>query len=191
MPDRARPTVSGSNIRSSRKAVSNATAPRTHDDEGGDRANRGGNSDLLAVQGQMGNRAVSRMVSSLQSEGPAGRLGAFSPNAGASIQRKMIQRASFSELMSFWKQQELGQAPAPAPQGNKAAGGLPPEPAAIPAEVAEMNPILSESGDEQVEMQQEGGGGAAGYNTMGDGGLGGAAGYNTGYHTLGEGGPGG
>ncbi|MEP7217007.1 MAG: hypothetical protein ABI782_12200, partial [Anaerolineaceae bacterium] len=171
MPDRARRTLSGSKLRASRKAANNSTAPRTREDEG-DRVNRGGNSDLLAVQGQMGNRAVSRMVSALQSEGPAGRLGAFSPNAGASIQRKMIQRASFSELMSFWKQQELGQAPAPAPQGNKAAGGLPPEPAAIPAEVEEMNPILSESEGEQEEMEG-GGGGMAGYNTMGMGGLGG------------------
>ena len=45
--------------------------------------------------------------------------------------------------MAFWKQQELGQPPAPAPKGKQEAKNLPPEPSPIPSDVAEDNPVLA------------------------------------------------
>ena len=73
-------------------------------------------------------------------------FGAGRPFAPALVSRKaspVIQRAKFSELMAFWKQQELGQPPAPAPTGKQEAKNLPPEPSPIPSDVAQDNPVLT------------------------------------------------
>jgi len=103
--------------------------------------------DLLGMQRVVGNRSVARMVALGGRNARAG-LGQrqSQPFAPALVSRKaspIIQRAKFSELMAFWKQQELGQAPDPAPKGKQQANNLPPEPGAIPSDVAQDNPVLT------------------------------------------------
>ena len=112
--------------------------------------------DMLGLQRVIGNHAVARLVA-LGGRGAGSRLrGAAPTSAHLLVSRKVspiIQRAKFSELMAFWKQQELGQAPTPQPQGKKTAQNLPPEPAAVPEDVKQDNPVLTE--DKGPEQKSE------------------------------------
>jgi hypothetical protein len=100
--------------------------------------------DFLGMQRTVGNQSVARMIA-LGGRGARSRL--IGSAGTALLSRKVspiIQRANFAELMQFWKQQELGEAPKPQPQGKKEANNAPPEPAPIPQDVAVENPALVE-----------------------------------------------
>ncbi|MEO9255118.1 MAG: hypothetical protein ABI305_06235, partial [Tepidiformaceae bacterium] len=95
------------------------------------------------MQRTVGNQSVARMIAL----GGRGARSKFNTAGGtALLSRKVspvIQRANFAQLMQFWKQQELGEAPKPQPQGKKEANNAPPEPAPIPQDVAVDNPALT------------------------------------------------
>src|SRR6185437_14900388 len=69
----------------------------------------------------------------------------------------VIQRAKFAELMAFWKQQELGQPPEPTPKGKQPAQNLPPEPGAVPEDVKQDNPALTQQEDKGEDAKSAGG----------------------------------
>src|SRR5690242_2120086 len=68
--------------------------------------------DMLGMQRSVGNRTAAENVRE------RGATGLVSRKPGAPL---LIQRASFSELMAFWKKQELGQE-TQVPTGPKAKG---------------------------------------------------------------------
>jgi hypothetical protein len=120
----------------------------------------GENGDLLGMQRTVGNQSVARMIALGGREARSRIIGS---GATALLSRKpdpMIQRANFAELMQFWKQQELGQAPAPKPQGKREANNAPPEPAPIPQNVAVDNPALVEEPPGGAKSPVGGGGGS-------------------------------
>ena len=113
--------------------------------------NLGAKTDLLGMQRTVGNQSVARMIA-LGGRGARSKFTASGGGGTALLSRKVspvIQRANFAQLMQFWKQQELGEAPKPQPQGKKEANNAPPEPAPIPQDVAVDNPALA--GDQAVE----------------------------------------
>ena len=141
MPDRSPPQPQQSDQDASKKRSTSGLATEPLDAW----RYRGATNDLLGMQRVVGNRSVARMVA-LGGRNARSGFGQRQPFTAALVSRKaspVIQRAKFAELMSFWKQQELGQAPTPQPQGKKSAPNQPPEPSPIPQDVAQDNPVLT------------------------------------------------
>jgi len=118
---------------------------------------QGESDEVLQLQKAAGNRAVSETIGARQAEPPAQRL----LDAGGAT----VQRASFAELMAFWKKQELGQDPAKEEAKGEESPNVPPDPESLPEEVKAMNPAVEEEAGEQqqqprgpVAYQVDGGG---------------------------------
>jgi len=121
--------------------------------------------DLLNMQRTVGNRSVARMVAlggrgarhGISQHAAGGPSQAFAPTLVSRKASPVIQRAKFAELMAFWKQQELGQAPEPTPKGKQPAQNLPPEPGAVPEDVKQDNPALTQQEDKGEDAKSAGG----------------------------------
>ena len=118
---------------------------------------QGESDEVLQLQKAAGNRAVSETIGARQAAPPAQRL----MDAGGAT----VQRASFAELMAFWKKQELGQDPAKEEAKGEESPNVPPDPEFLPEEVKAMNPAVEEEAGEQqqqprgpVAYQVDGGG---------------------------------
>lgn len=117
------------------------------------------NDGVLDMQKTVGNHSVSRTIA-------LGGRPVQSGGATSLISRTtspVIQRAGFAELMAFWRQQELGEAPKPQPTGKKQAPNLPPEPSPIPEDVKQDNPVLTEDTGPEEKSGAGGQGPGAGY----------------------------
>jgi len=117
---------------------------------------QGESDDVLELQKTAGNRAVSGAIAAQAGQPPVQRL---SEGGGA-----VIQRATFAELMAFWKKQELGQDPAKEESKDEESPNTPPEPEALPEEVKAMNPGIEE---EQGEGETDGAQGPVAYQVDG------------------------
>ena len=106
---------------------------------------QGESDDVLELQKTAGNRAVSGAIAAQAGQSPVQRL---SEGGGA-----VIQRATFAELMAFWKKQELGQDPAKEESKDEESPNTPPEPEALPEEVKAMNPGLEEEHGEDEKQE--------------------------------------
>lgn len=106
---------------------------------------QGESDDVLELQKTAGNRAVSGAIAAQAGQPPLQRQ---SDGGGA-----VIQRATFAELMAFWKKQELGQDPAKEESKDEESPNTPPEPEALPEEVKAMNPGLEEEHGEDEKQE--------------------------------------
>jgi hypothetical protein len=112
--------------------------------------------DVLGMQHSVGNRTA---VENVRARGGTGLV---SRTPGTPL---VIQRASFSELMAFWKKQELGQETnVPTGPKPKGAPNLPPQvTTAATGETAALNPIIEEpkEAEKAAEGPEGDGGGSA------------------------------
>ncbi len=105
--------------------------------------------DVLGLQRSVGNHQTIQALENGPLVGKAAR-----PAGPAPVARKadgaggplLVQRASFAELMSFWKKQELGQeTPTPAPKKGNATPNLGPQVATgASTETQALNPVIEE-----------------------------------------------
>jgi len=102
---------------------------------------QGESEEALQLQKAVGNRAASETIAARKAEPPIQRL----LDAGGAT----VQRATFAELMAFWKKQELGQDPAEEEAKGEESPNVPPEPESLPEEVKAMNPAVEEEAEEQ------------------------------------------
>ena len=158
MPDKVPRQRIGPQRLITRKPQSDSTGPAEQDWL---KLNSG--NDLLGMQRTVGNRSVARMVAlggrnarTGLADGGSGQRQAFAPTLVSRKASPIIQRAKFAELMAFWKQQELGEAPKPQPQGKQVAQNLPPDPGAVPEDVKQDNPALTKQEDKGEDAKSEG-----------------------------------
>ncbi|MCC6386708.1 MAG: hypothetical protein IT302_04925 [Dehalococcoidia bacterium] len=104
---------------------------------------QGENEEALQLQKTVGNRAASEAIAARRAEPPIQRL----LDAGGAT----VQRATFAELMAFWKKQELGEDPAQEEAKGEESPNVPPEPESLPEDVKAMNPAVEEEAGQQEQ----------------------------------------